>query len=191
MVNRVGITGIFLVSGGVLFFLSYVLDLIYKSYGQQGQLEYLFGVLFSLLFAAVTLLGIGLWRLRAWKPPLSRAGRVGLYLSLVALAGFGVTAATMLVSAVQTSQPPEDIFWFFALGLLLSVIGPILLGVGLRQVSWLGLGRLAPFAVAAGAVLAPFDLYPWHDIGLMVMGLSWAALGASMLLQRRLRSRHK
>ena len=39
MVNRVGITGVLLVSGGVLFFLSYVLDLIYKSYGQQGQLE--------------------------------------------------------------------------------------------------------------------------------------------------------
>ena len=184
MVNRVGITGVLLVSGGVLFFLSYVLDLIYKSYGQQGQLEYLFGVLFSLLFAAVTLLGIGLWRLRAWKPRLSRAGRVGLYLSLVALAGFGVTAAAMLVSAVQTSQPPEDIFWFFALGLLLSVIGPILLGVGLRQVSWLGLGRLFPFAVAAGAILAPFDIYPWHDIGLMVLGLSWAALGASMLLRK-------
>lgn len=184
MVNRVGITGVLLVSGGVLFFLSYVLDLIYKSYGQQGQLEYLFGVLFSLLFAAVTLLGIGLWRLRAWKPPLSRAGRVGLYLSLVALAGFGVTAAAMLVSAVQTSQPPEDIFWFFFLGLVLSVIGPILLGVGLRQASWLGLGRLFPFAVAAGAILAPFDIYPWHDIGLMVLGLSWAALGASMLLHK-------
>ena len=184
MVNRVGITGVLLVSGGVLFFLSYVLDLIYKSYGQQGQLEYLFGVLFSLLFAAVTLLGIGLWRLRAWKPPLSRAGRVGLYLSLVALAGFGVTAAALVVSAVfQTSQPP-DIFWFFFLGLLLSVIGPILLGVGLRQVSWLGLGRLAPFAVAAGAVLAFVELIPWHDIGLMVLGLSWAALGASMLLHK-------
>ena len=183
MVNRVGITGILLVSGGALFFLTYVLDLIYKSYGQQGQLEYLFGVLFSLLFAAVTLLGIGLWRLRAWKPPLSRAGRVGLYLSLVALAGFGVTAAALVVSAVQTGQQP-DIFLFFALGLLLSVIGPILLGVGLRQVSWLGLGRLFPFAVAAGAILAPFDLYPWHDIGLMVMGLSWAALGASMLLRK-------
>ena len=190
MVNRVGITGILLVSGGVLFFLTYVWDLIYKSQGQVAN-SLGFASFGSLWFAAVTLLGIGLWRLRAWKPPLSRAGRVGLYLSLVALAGFGVTAAALVVSAVfQTSQPP-DIFWFFFLGLLLSVIGPILLGVGLRQVSWLGLGRLAPFAVAAGAVLAFVELIPWHDIGLMVMGLSWAALGASMLLQRRLRSRHK
>ena len=184
MVNRVGITGILLVSGGVLFFLTYVWDLIYKSQGQVAN-SLGFASFGSLWFAAVTLLGIGLWRLRAWKPPLSRAGRVGLYLSLVALAGFGVTAAAMLVSAVQTSQPPpEDIFWFFFLGLVLSVIGPILLGVGLRQVSWLGLGRLFPFAVAAGAILAPFDIYPSHDIGLMVLGLSWAALGASMLLHK-------
>lgn len=182
MVNRVGITGILLVSGGVLFFLSFVLDLSYK---RQGQLASLLGAAFfgALLFAAVTLLGIGLWRLRAWKPPLSRAGRVDLYLSVVALAGFGVTAAALVVSAVQTGQQP-DIFLFFALGLLLLVIGPILLGAGLRQVSWLGLGRLFPFAVAAGAVLAFVEVTPWHDIGLMVLGLSWAALGASMLLRK-------
>ncbi len=182
MVNRVGITGVLLVSGGVLFFLSYVLDLSYK---RQGQLANLLGVAFfgTLLFAAVTLLGIGLWRLRAWKPPLSRAGQVGLYLSLVALAGFGVTAAAVVVSAVQTSQPSENIFWFFFLALLLSVIGPILLGAGLRQAGWLGLGRLFPFAVPAGAVLS-FVNTPWHDIGLMVLGLSWAALGASMLLHK-------
>jgi len=184
MVNRVGITGILLVSGGLLFILSFGLEVIGFRQGQLGNFP-VDAFLAALMVAAVTLLGIGLWGLRAWKPPLSRAGRVGLYLSLVALAGFGVTAAAMLVSAVfQTSQPPEDIFWFFALGLLLSVIGPILLGAGLRQVSWLGLGRLAPFAVAAGAVLAFVDIDPWHDIGLLVLGLSWAALGASMLLRK-------
>lgn len=182
MVNRVGITGILLVSGGLLFILSFGLEVIGFRQGQLGNFP-VDAFLAALMVAAVTLLGIGLWGLRAWKPPLSRAGRVGLYLSLVALAGFGVTAAALVVSAVQTSQPP-DIFWFFALGLLLSVIGPILLGAGLRQVSWLGLGRLFPFAVAAGAVLAFVDIDPWHDIGLLVLGLSWAALGASMLLRK-------
>src|SRR3990170_2747013 len=142
MTNRVGITGILLVSGGVLFFLSYVLDLNFKLQGQLANLTGAAAAIFgTLLFAAITLLGIGLWHLRAWTPPLGRAGRIGLYLSLVSLVGFGGTAAAVVVSAVQKSQPSDNIFWFSFLGLLLSVIGPILLGAGLRPVSWLGLGR--------------------------------------------------
>jgi hypothetical protein len=169
----------------VLFFLSYVLDLNFKLQGQLANLTGAAAAIFgTLLFAAVTLLGVGLWHLRAWKPPLGRAGRIGLYLSLVSLVGFGVTAAEVVVSAVQKSQPSDNIFWFSFLGLLLSVIGPILLGAGLRQVSWLGLGRLFPFVVAAGAVLAFDPIVPWHDTGMLAMGLSWATLGASMLLRK-------
>jgi hypothetical protein len=42
---------------------------------------------------------------------------------------------------------------------------------------------MLPFAVAGGTILAWVPTDPWHDMGLLVLGLSWAGLGASMLLR--------
>jgi hypothetical protein len=37
---------------------------------------------------------------------------------------------------------------------------------------------------STGILLATGGVAPWHDIGLLILGLSWAGLGASMLLRR-------
>jgi hypothetical protein len=183
MVNRVKITGILLATGAVLFMVSFGLEAIGLLRSErEGQVVNLF--LPGLMVVASVLLGVGLWHMRAWASGIGRIGRAGLYVCIASFAGIGLTALTLFVSAVQTTQPPGYTFVFFALGLLFSVIGPILLGAGLGRVDWLGPGRLLPIAVAGGAILAFVPTDPWHDIGLLILGLSWAVLGASMLLRR-------
>lgn len=184
MVNRIRTTGILFATGGVFFILSFGPEAIGLVRAErEGQIVNfpLYAFFTGLMVVATVLLGVGLWRMRAWT---SGIGRVGLYFCIASVAGIGLTALTLLVSAVQAAQAPGYTFVFFALGLLLSVIGPVLLGAGLRHVGWLGPGRMLPFAVAGGTILAWVPTDPWHDIGLLVLGLSWAGLGASMLLRR-------
>ena len=180
-------SGILLATGGVLFVLSFgpeAIGLVRPE--REGQIVNfpLFAFFTGLMVVATVLLGAGLWRMRAWASEIGRLGRVGLYLCIASVAGIGLTSLTLFVSALQTAHPPGYSFVFFALGLLFSVIGPVLLGTGLRHVGWLGPGRLLPFAVAGGAILAWVPTDPWHDIGLLILGLSWAGLGVSMLLRR-------
>lgn len=187
MVDRVRSTGILLATGGVLFILSFgpeAIGLVRPE--REGEMVNfpLYALFAGLMVVATVLLGVGLWRMRAWTSGIGRIGRVGLYLCIASVAGIGMTALTLFVSAVQTAQPPGYTFVSFALGLLFSVIGPVVLGTGLRHVDWLGPGRMLPFAVAGGTILAWVPTAPWHDIGLLILGLSWAGLGASMLLRR-------
>lgn len=183
MVNRVRTTGVLLATGGVLFILSFGLESIgLLRPEREGQVVNF--VLPGLMVVASVLLGVGLWHMRAWASGIDRIGRAGLYVCIASVAGFGLTALTLFVSAVQTEQPPGFIFAFFGLGLLFSVVGPALIGTRLWRVGWLGPGRLLPIAVALGAILAFVPTDPWHDIGLLILGLSWAGLGASMLLRR-------
>ncbi|HEX2739996.1 MAG TPA: hypothetical protein VHM69_06085 [Rubrobacter sp.] len=187
MVNRIRTTGILLATGGVFFILSFgpeAIGLVRPE--RDGQIVNfpLYAFFTGFMVVATVLLGVGLWRMRAWTSGIGRIGRVGLYFCIASVAGIGLTAVTLFVSAVQAAQPPEYTFVFFALGLLFSIIGPVLLGTGLRHVGWLGPGRMLPFVVAGGTILAWVPTDPWHDIGLLVLGLSWAGLGTSMLLRR-------
>ena len=187
MVNRIGTTGILLATGGVFFILSFgpeAIGLVRPERGGQVVNFPLYAFFTGLMVVATVLLGVGLWRMRAWTSGIGRIGRVGLYFCIASVAGIGLAALTLFVSAVQAAQPPGYTFVFFALGLLFSIIGPVLLGTGLRHVGWLGPGRMLPFAVAGGTILAWVPTDPWHDMGLLVLGLSWAGLGASMLLRR-------
>jgi hypothetical protein len=188
MGNRTRGAGILLATGGVLFILSFGLEaigLVRPEREGQGVVNFpLYAFLTGLMVVASGLLGVGLWRMRTWASGIGRIGRVGLYVCIASFAGFGLTALTLFISAVQTAQPPGYTFVFFALGLLFSVIGPILLGTGLRHVGWLGPGRLLPFAVALGTILAFVPTDPWHDIGLLILGLSWSGLGSLMLLRK-------
>ena len=181
MAKRVRSTGILLATGGVLFILSLGPEAIgIVRPEREGQVVNfsLYALFTGLMVVAAVLLGVGLWRMRAWTSGIGRFGRVGLYLSVASVAGLGLTALTLLVPAVQTAQPPGYTFVFFALGLLLSVIGPVA-ACGLD-----GSSRMLPFVVAGGAVLAWVPTVPWRDTGLLVLGLSWAGLGASMLRHR-------
>jgi hypothetical protein len=187
MVNRVRSTGSLLATGGVLFILSFgpeAIGLVRSE--REGQVVNfpLYAFYAGLMVVATVLLGVGLWHMRTWTSGIGRIGRVGLYLCIASVAGIGLTALTAFFSAVQTTQPPGYTFVFFALGLLFSVIGPVLLGTGLRHVGWLGPGRALPFAVAGGTILAWVPTGPWHDIGLLILGLSWTGLGATTLLRR-------
>jgi hypothetical protein len=183
MGNRTRGTGILLATGGVLFVLSFGLEAI-GLVRPEGEGQAVNFFLPGLMVVAAVLLGVGLWHMRTWASGIGRVGRAGLYVCIASFAGFGLTSLTLFLSAVQTAQPPGYTFVFFALGLLFSVIGPILLGTGLRRVGWLGPGRLLPFAVAAGAILALVVTDGWHDIGLLILGLSWSGLGSLMLLRR-------
>lgn len=180
-------SGILLATGGVLFVLSFgpeAIGLVRAERGGQIVNFPLYAFFTGLMVVATVLLGVGLWRMRARASGIGRIGRAGLYVCIASVAGIGLTALTLFVSAVRTAQPPGYTFVFFALGLLLSVIGPVLLGTGLRHAGWLGPGRFLPFAVAGGTVLALVPMDPWHDIGLLILGISWAGLGISMLLHR-------
>lgn len=185
--ERIGAaSGILLATGGVLLVLSFgpeAIGLVRPE--REGQIVNLplYAFFAGLMVVATVLLGAGLWHMRARASEIGRIGRVGLYLCIVSFAGIGLTALTLFVSAVRMAQPPGYAFVFFALGLLFSVIGPVLLGTGLWHVGWLGPGRILPFAVAGGTVLAWVPTDPWHDIGLLILGLSWAGLGVSMLLR--------
>ena len=180
-------SGVLLATGGGLFILSFgpeAIGLVHPE--REGQIVNfpLYAFFTGLMVVATALLGVGLWRMRTWASGIGRIGRVGLYLCIASFAGIGLTALTAFVSAVRTAQPPGYTFVFFALGLLFSVVGPILLGTGLRHVRWLGPGRFLPFAIAGGTILAWVPTDPWHDIGLLILALSWAGLGAAMLLRR-------
>lgn len=141
-------SGILLATGGVLFSLSFgpeAIGLVDPERGSQRVVDFtLYAFLTGLGVVATVLLGVGLWQVRAWASGIGRIGRVGIYLCIASFAGIGLTDLTAFVSAVRGAQPPGYTFVFFALGLLLSIVGPILLGTGLRHVGWLGPGGFFP-----------------------------------------------
>lgn len=134
-----------------------------------------------LMTLGASLLAAALWTTRTmFRDRLGRAGAVGLYLSLAAFAGFFLTSVLAVATAILTGQPAE-VFLPFGLALLLSIPGPILMGIGLSRVGELGVPRFLSFAVPVGAVLAFIDVNPVHDVGLGVLGLAWAGLGVGFL----------
>jgi hypothetical protein len=176
-----------LATGGVLFILSFGLEavgLARPESGGQVANYFLYALLAGLMLVSCVLLGAGLGHLRVLEPGIGRIGRTGLYVCVASVTGLGLTALIAFVSAVRTVQPPGYTFVFFGLGLLFSVVGPILLSTGLRHVDWQRQARLFPLAVAGGAVLAFVPTDPWHDIGLLIVGIAWAGFGIAVLLRR-------
>jgi len=187
MTNRVRLAGTLLSIGGVLYILSFgpeAFGLVRLE--REGQVINLpLSIFFvSLGFVAAVLLGIGLWRIRKSNLTESRIARVGLYLCIASVACIGLTAAGTIIAQVQSGRSADIFFIFLLLGFPLSIIGSLLLGAGIRHVNWLGWGRLFPFTVAGGAVLAFLDVDPIHDIGLTILALSWTAFGVSILLRK-------
>ena len=74
-------------------------------------------------------------------------------------------------------RPLEASFLAFALGLLLSGVGALTVGIAGRRplLAVAGVGALV-------ALLAPGD--PWHDLALLVFCVDWAADGALRLRDR-------
>jgi hypothetical protein len=130
MVNRVRSAGILLVTGSVFFILSFGLEAIGLAEARAFETV--------LMLVAAVLLGVGLWPLQAWEPGIGRIGRAGLYLCNRIVCRLRADGYCRHVSVALTRRFP-DIFVCFGLGLLFSVIGPILLGSGLRHVGGWGL----------------------------------------------------
>jgi hypothetical protein len=102
-----------------------------------------------------------------------RTGRVLAVAGAVLLTAFGLV---VLVTGLA-GRPLEASFLAFALGLLLSAAGALAVGIAGRRPLLVvaGLGAL-------GALLAPGD--PWHDLGLLIFCVDWAADGALRLRDR-------
>ena len=187
MTNQFRLAGTLLSIGGLLYLLSFGPEAFgLVTLEREGQVVNLpLSIFFvSLGVVAAVLLVIGLWRIRKSILTERRIARVGLYLCITSVACIGLTAAGTIVAQVQSGRSADIFFIFLLLGFPLSIIGSLLLGVGVRHVRWLGWGRLFPFTVAGGTVLAFMDVNPVHDIGLTILALSWAAFGVSMLLRK-------
>lgn len=131
----------------------------------------------TFMAVSVVFLALGVWGIRATVgATIGRLGRVGTHLCIAAFVFYLLMALLAAVVATQTGRPP-DIFVFFGLALVLSVVGPLLLGLGLRHVDALGTARFLPFLVTLGAILAFVSDDPRHDIGLAVFSLAWVVLG--------------
>lgn len=171
--------GLLLVAGGVLFFLSFASQIFIASPEVNGEVVNLplYWLYNALMAVGVVLLALGVWGIRdTVGATIGQVGRVGTYLCIASFVFYLLTALLAAVEAGRTGRPP-DIFVFVGLALVLSVVGPLLLGIGLRHVDALGATRFLPFLVLLGALLAFVPVDPWHDIGLAVFSLAWVALG--------------
>jgi hypothetical protein len=168
------------VAAGLLMAASVGAELVHPVQRTDGTLTEPF--LFAAYLAVWTLGAAALVRaLVALRPP-GRVGRAGAVVSLagaVLLLAFGLV---VVGSALVTGQPYEASFLAFALGLLLSAVGAVLLALGLRPSGAVGGWWRALPVTAIGllvALLAPGD--PWHDLGLFLAFGAWAALGLGLL----------
>lgn len=187
MTNRFRLAGTLLSMGGILFLLSLgreALRLVTTE--REGQVVSLplSIFFFSLSVAAAILIVIGLWSIRKSVLMERRVARVGLYLCIASIACIGLTAIGNIVAQFQSGRSGVIFFIFFLISFPLSILGSLLLGVGVRHITWLGWGRLIPFMVAGGMVLAFMGIGPVRVIELAMLALSWAAFGVSMLLSR-------
>jgi hypothetical protein len=168
------------VAAGLLLGVSVAAELVHPVQRTDGTLTEPF--LFAAYLAVWTVGAAALVRALVLLRPPGGAGRVGAVVSLagaVLLLAFGLV---VVGSALVTGQPYEASFLAFALGLLLSAIGAVLLALGLRRSGAIGGWWRALPVVALGlfvALLAPGD--PWHDLGLFLAFGAWAALGLGLL----------
>lgn len=175
--DRTNRVGPLLVTGGILFFVSFASEILIASPEANGEVVDLpLYVLYTGFMAVgVVILAIGVWSVRTIVgATIGRLGRVGAYLCIAGFVSYLLMAMMAAVVAARTGHTP-DIFVFFGVAIVLTAVGPTLLGMGFRRLEALGAARFLPFFASAGAVLS---LTPWHDFGLAVFSLSWVVLGA-------------
>ena len=156
------------VAGGLLLAASGAAELLHPVQHPDGSLAD--PALFA-GFLTVWTLGAAALLVAALGLPAGRVARAVAGAGAGLLLAFGVV---VVVSALFTGAPWEPSFLAFALGLLLSAVGAVLIGVRLR--AW------ALYVAAAGALvalLAPGD--PWHDLGLLLFCAAWALAGAEWI----------
>lgn len=191
-------TGLAAVAAGILLFAGVAGELAVSAQADDGAitrpwLSAAYTLTWALGSAALVLALRGLRRL---SPPDTsrwrRSGRVGYQLSVTGawlLLAFGVVH---LVTGALSGTPSEASFLLFALGLLLSVVGNVLVGLHLRRSAEVGRWWVALPVAAAGllaGVVIPLD--PWHDLGLFTFDAAWVALGAHLLRNGPRRDRAK
>lgn len=181
-------TGLAAVAAGVLLLAGVAGELAVSVQADDGAitrpwLSAAYTLTWVLGSAALVLALRGLRRLS--PPDMSRgrrSGRTGYRLSITGawlLVAFGVVH---LVTGALSGTPSEASFLLFGLGLLLSVVGQLLIGLHLRRSAEVGRWWVVLPAAAAGllaGVVIPVD--PWHDLGLFAFDAAWVALGAHLL----------
>lgn len=130
----------------------------------------------GMLALAVAFLGLG-------ALPLPGVGRAGAWTGLVGALLHTLFSTQLVVWAVRTREQPET-FALFGLGFLLLVAGQLLLAVALRRTGSLGLAWALSLLAAAGAVLAMVTVGLYHELGFLIFGAAWIALGARLLIHR-------
>jgi hypothetical protein len=106
-------------------------------------------------------------------------------MSLVGAAMLAVFGALVLVTGVVSGSPLEASFLAFALGLLLLSTGQVVWGLSLRRQSPApGVWQMLLVAGVAAFASIAIPLDPWHDVSLVVMFLTWSAIGVLLLRYR-------
>ncbi len=178
--------GVAAIAAGMLLFMSVAAELAHPVQATGGRITdppLFFAYTVAWLLGAAALV-VALWDLRPapLAGPPSRGHLVGRRISLVGavlLVAFGIV---IIVSAAVTGNPLEVSFVLFGLGLLLSAIGHIVLGLAIRRTGQLGSWWTALLVAAAGAGVAVVVFTdPWHDLGLFTFDAGWVIVGIRLL----------
>ena len=182
-------TGVAAMAAGVLLAGSVAAELVHPVQTRDGAVlePALFDLYLAAWVAGTSALIIalrGLAPVPASARPARRTRRVlpGHRLSQVGaglLLAWGIVA---LGTATATGKPLEASFVLFGLGLLLTGVGNVLLGLSFRRgaarrTSW-------PLLVVAGAgALVAVTVFadPWHDVGMFTFAAGWVGFGATLL----------
>ena len=174
--------GIAAAVGGVLFALSFGVELVYAVSTPDGVVNNMpvavtYAALWALAFISLAFALVALRSLdRAAGGLFKRPGRVGIWLALAGSAVHIVFAGQVITSIVTAREIPE-VFALWALGMLLMLVGLILVAIGLRA----GGSRrvwITPLISTAGILLAAS---PLHDFGLFMFAAGWIAMGVTMV----------
>ena len=177
-------TGAAAVAGGVLLAASVTAELVHAVQRTDGSLTepalYTVNLVVWTLGAAALLVAV--LGLRSATP-----SRIGTWTSATGAGFLLVFGIAVLASALVTGAPLEASFLVFAVGLLLSAVGAVMIGLGLRRSGAVGGWWIALPVAAAGAVVALVS-EAGHDVGLFVFFGAWTLLGIGILARGSRRS---
>jgi hypothetical protein len=165
------------VAGGLLMAASVAAELAHPVQRSDGSLAD--AVLFT-VYLAVWTVGAAALLVAVLRLRFASSTRIGPW---TAASGTGLLLAfglVVVVSALVIGAPLEASFLVFAVGLLLSAVGAVLLGIGLRRSGAVGAWWTTLPVAAAGALVA-LASEAWHDPGLFVFLGAWTLLGIGIL----------
>jgi hypothetical protein len=175
-------------AAGVLLFASVAAELVHPVQERDGTVaEPATFVLYAMCWVIGSLaLVAAIHGMRLSEPADGlRRPRVYVFGRRLSLAGAALLLAwgvVALVTAISTGKPLEASFVLFGLGLLLSMIGNVVLGLSLRRSAFLGHSWALLVVAGAGALVAvTVFVDPWHDVGMFTFDAAWAALGVRLI----------